>query len=180
MRSAQPTPGEHQYRFRRRFELVFVVVFIALLCTLLANRFAAYQQAARLTRLNLDIASMRRGLGYAMLHAVTQGGWTAIRRLAGTNPVKYLQSPLSGYIGTRTDSSPSAVSPGHWYFDPQRHLLIYRLHRVTDYPGALAHPPRVEFAIIFIPRRGSDGSQGNLQLVEISAHSAIPLPVILP
>jgi len=95
-----------------------------------------YQEVAEKTAVETTVLNMRTGLRYKMTELMLHGRVPEISRLAGENPVKWLASAPSGYLGACRGVKLDAISPGSWCFDEERRELLYRINRSSHFvPG---------------------------------------------
>ncbi len=151
--------------WRRPIETAIVLALVGVFAALATERFMAYRRLAEVTRMRLDVATMRHALGIALAERSVRGGWPAMRALDGSNPVRLLLRPPAGYRGRFTHFNPAGLAPDAWGFDAVRGRLIYRLPRGVTLPGSWPNPPRLVFRIIV---SGSPiGGQARAELTRI-------------
>ncbi len=151
--------------WRRPIETALVLALVGVFAALATERFGAYRRLAEVTRMRLDVATMRRALGVALAERSARGGWAAMRSLGGSNPVRLLLRPPAGYRGRFTHFNPADLAPGEWGFDVPRGRLIYRLPRGVTLPGSWSNPPRLVFRIIVSGR--PTGGRARAELARI-------------
>ncbi len=134
--------------WRWKIETAIVVMLVGVFAALVADRYQAYRRLAEVTRMQLDVSTMRSALGIALAERAVRGGWPAMRALDGSNPVRLLLNPPAGYRGRFTHFNPAALAPDEWGFDGPRGWLVYRLPSGVTLPGSWPDPPRQVFRIV--------------------------------
>ncbi len=153
--------GFERWRWRHRVELAAVFMILGVLVALFVARIPHYEAAVEETALHANIEAMRAGLAQAVLVARVHDNTKGLAALPGSNPVNLAAVPPGGYLGIRRGQNPGRVKPGHWYFDPTRGVLIYRVRSRWAFSSPLGPPPRVVLKIVV--RRG-----GTPQLVSMA------------
>jgi hypothetical protein len=148
--------------WRRPIETAIVLALVGVFAALATERFNAYRRLAEVTRMRLDVATMRHALGIALAERSVRGGWTAMRALNGSNPVRLLLHPPAGYRGRFAHFNPAKIAPDAWGFDASRGRLVYRLPRGVTLPDSWPDPPRLVFRIIVSGRPGGGRTRAEL------------------
>jgi len=134
--------------WRWKLETAIVVVLVGVFIALVVGRYQAYRRLAEVTRMQLDVSTMRSALGVALAERAVRGGWPAMRDLNGSNPIRLLLNPPAGYRGSFTHFNPAKLAPDEWGFDGSRGQLVYRLPDGTKLSGSWLDPPRQIFQIV--------------------------------
>ncbi len=154
--------------WRWKIETAIVVVLVGVFAALVADRYQAYRRLAEVTRMQLDISTMRGALGIALAERSVRGGWSAMRALNGSNPVRLLLNPPAGYRGRLAHISPTMLAPDQWGFDTSRGVLVYRLPSGVTLAGSWPNPPRQVFRIMV---SGSpSGGDARAELILVRPH----------
>jgi hypothetical protein len=114
---------------------VFVVVG-ALAVGLLRALNDALERAERQV-VELTLRNMRTGMQLAMGEAMMRQREGEIAAWAGSNPMRWLDSPPEGYRGECTAGESRDLSGGQWCFDRVGRQLVYR-PRASDHLRVLA------------------------------------------
>ena len=94
-----------------------------------------YQELAEKTVVEATVANMRSGLRYRIAELMVNGRMNEMGSLSSENPMFWLKAPPSNYLGQVAQQG-QRIPPGSWYFDPQRHELVYLLqHSRYFQPG---------------------------------------------
>ena len=104
--------------------VIFLLVS-ALALWLLSALNDAKERAERLS-VELTIRQMRSGMHFAMGEALIRQSARLINSWEGSDPVRWLDSPPSGYRGECSAAERQALSGGEWCFDRKRRELVYR------------------------------------------------------
>lgn len=155
-----------------RLELAAAVIVIAVICTAFLGRglrvlAAAEEQNVQASMLNIE--SALRILFYGL---IVDGRAAEAITWQNGNPVTLMQSwgtatdigtavtypelarfgTMSGamgmnYVGEFEAIDPGAISPGHWYFDRQERMLVYRVRNDEFFRSTLPGPARIRFRL---------------------------------
>lgn len=107
-----------------------------------------YVELSEKSAMDLLVTHMRIGLRQEKARLYTQSREHEIQKLANTNPIHWLKTPPSNYLGERSDISPKAIPAGQWLFNPQNHTLYYQpqRHRYL-YRGTTLYQGTIQFKI---------------------------------
>lgn len=107
----------------RQFEFGAVVVLLAALgFGLLAALESMQDESERLT-VELTIRNMNTGLFLRQAERLAAGRADTLRELAEQNPMDWLRTAPTGYVGER--SCPEGLAAGQWCWNTQQHQLYY-------------------------------------------------------
>ena len=115
------------------FELLVSAVMLGILALFLLDRMLTYQEMAEKTTVEMTVMNMRTGLRYQIAEYMTQNRDNEIDRLAGENPVKWLESPPPNYLGELSKPRSEDIPPGSWYFDLSKRALCYRVNKSRNF-----------------------------------------------
>lgn len=113
------------------FELVGIIVIASVIVITLLNRFYYYQEIAEKTVMEMTVMNMRSGLRLRIAELKMQGRMGEASQLMQENPMTWLETLPANYMGQVTDSKPTDLLPGSWYFDTGRQELVYRAQHDT-------------------------------------------------
>lgn len=108
-----------------RFELGLAVFLISVFAFLAMKRMSMLEAVAESRMLEMTITNLRVG---AMLYVSTQllsGNLNRIVAITRESPVGHLISTPGGYIGSLGGVHPDSIQPGQWYYDLDKHMLVY-------------------------------------------------------
>ncbi len=145
-------------------ELVVVIVLIAVLTTVAAQRLLVLRAEAERAALGQMLGSLRAAVSLRMLTLISGGREEELPGLAGSNPMELLADPPHRYLGALDAPDPAAIPPGHWYFDRDAGVLVYRVRYAERFESELADPPRAAFRVelVFEDRNGDGRYQPGL------------------
>ena len=115
-----------------RLELAVVVLLIASCFTWLLNRMNQMVALGEATALDLTVRNLKTGVMSAVAVGLIGNKPDALPGIADGNPVGTAIEPPAGYIGAVRDTNPASIQPGQWYYDEDRHWLVYHVVN-TDY-----------------------------------------------
>jgi len=69
------------------------------------------------------------------------------KELSGMNPILLLQGPPKNYLGSVRDPQEKDITPGSWYFRPEKGLLVYKARFPHDIPFTQEPTRKLQFAL---------------------------------
>ena len=114
------------------FELLVVVVIVALLATMLLSRVMFYLEQAEKVAMEQTMGNLRSALHLQAAALVARDKVHDIPRLVGQNPMNWLAEKPSNYAGEYFSPQPGDVVFGNWYFDLKDRNLVYLVHNGTN------------------------------------------------
>jgi len=142
------------------FSLLELVVVIALISTLVAvavTRLLPYiDEAERVAVLRVE-GQLRSSLMMEAAKRVVRGQSASLSDLEGSNPVKFLLEPPKNYIGERLLREIEQVPTRRWYYEQDRHRLVYRLGAPFGLPvhDESVEDPAFEVRVAFADTNGN-------------------------
>jgi len=118
-------PEEHlgYYTGSRWISFAVAVLLIAIVSLWLAASLRDTEERTEKLVVEQAVRRMHMGMQLAMGEAMMQGREREIVTWVGSNPVRWLDGDLRGYIGTCARRE--TLAPGHWCFDELRSELHY-------------------------------------------------------
>ena len=110
-------------------EFCVVAVVVGMLLAVFFDRVLMYQELAEKAAAEVTVIRMRTGLRYRVAELLLQRQEREVAGLVGSNPVKWLDLPLSNYAGEFSAAQLDKVPPGSWYFDLGKGEIRYRIQR---------------------------------------------------
>lgn len=108
-------------------EMAVVIALIGILLAVAANRLLPWiDEAERVAVLSVE-GQLRSTLTMEAARRIARGQSASIVELEGTNPVKFLLEPPKNYVGELQQQQAGQAPTRHWYFEADRHRLVYRL-----------------------------------------------------
>jgi type II secretory pathway pseudopilin PulG len=118
------------------FELILVIVLVAVFSGILLSRFLMYQEAAEKAAMEQTAGAIRSALNMRMAALVARGRTDEIPKLAALNPFTLLADKQWNYAGEYYDIAGSDIAPGSWYYDLKNKELVYLVDRGAHFvPG---------------------------------------------
>ena len=131
----------------RPFELTLAALLaLALLVAAVRTMTPLFAFAER-ESMRAALNEMRSGLMLAALVALTRGDHEALAALGHANPATLTPAGPTRYAGEHRDVDASRVSGAYWYFDPEQHLLGYRVDATEVFEGGAEAPTRARFRV---------------------------------
>ncbi len=132
-------------------ELVVVICIVALLAALANERLRGLQAEAERASMQHVLGAVRSALALEVAARLARGEADTLVQLASTNPMDHLSEQPGNYLGALQGADPVRIPPGHWYFDRDRALLIYRVRHVRFVETAVSGPAQIRFKLVAIP-----------------------------
>ncbi len=107
-----------------KFEFAVVLVIFGILATLLLNRLIALEHETEQLEVSLTLRHIHVGLKLAIGEHIMRGEEARIPELLGENPLNFL--------GQKVGSGGTA---GHWAYQPNARILIYRPRQPEAFEG---------------------------------------------
>ncbi|MES3021152.1 MAG: type II secretion system protein [Pseudomonadota bacterium] len=106
-------------------ELAVVVAIIAILAGALLKRVTFYNEQAELAAMQTVLGALRGSLHLKAAQLIAKGRTGELTSLVGKNPMDLLAEKPSNYLGEYFSPQSFKITPGNWYFDRQKKLLVY-------------------------------------------------------
>ncbi|ELX08220.1 hypothetical protein Jab_2c02660 [Janthinobacterium sp. HH01] len=107
------------------FEFAVVASIFGLLVMVALERMAYYRRAGDDAGVQALLINMRSALSSKVMALQVQGREQEIGALAGANPIAWLARPPDNYAGELAAEAAKNVKAGNWYFDPEKHKLVF-------------------------------------------------------
>ncbi|TFW10288.1 prepilin-type N-terminal cleavage/methylation domain-containing protein [Oxalobacteraceae bacterium OM1] len=128
------------------FELVLVIVLVAVFSGVLLKRFTMYQEMAEKAGMEQTAGVLRSALHLQMAGLITRGRIGDIPKLAEVNPFSLLAERQHNYVGEYFD--PKDIPTGSWYYDLKNRQVVYLVHRDAHFSPNLRGECIVRFQIV--------------------------------
>lgn len=106
------------------FELVLVIVVVALAASILFGRTLDYQEMAEKTAMEQTAGVVRSALAMQLSGLIARGRMEDIPKLKAVNPMMLLAEVPKNYVGEYY-GTPDDIPAGSWYFDLKSRELVY-------------------------------------------------------
>ncbi len=134
-------------------ELTLVVILIGIFITVAIDRIWPLRITAERTAVLEVQGALESALGITIAGRVARGaGLSAIARLQGTNPIRFLATPPANYVGSFTHPRRHRIPPGSWYFDRRTRTLVYLVRFRRHFETPLTGPKRIRFRVELVYR----------------------------
>ena len=133
------------YATKKWVQHAVLFVVVGLIAVGLISALGDATEQAERQIVELTIRNMRTGMQRAMGEALMHQREGEMASWAGSNPVRWLDSPPAGYRGECSTAESRALSGGEWCFERGRRELVYRprnldrLHESTGEILSLIH-----------------------------------------
>ncbi len=129
-------------------ELVVVIVAVALLASIAAERMLRYAEQAEKSAMEQTIGAMKSALSLRFAALFLAGRKDGISGLGSENPMDWLAERPPGYQGALHKPDPRALERPGWYYDPASKELVYLPLRTRHLAGRAAMEDRIRFRIV--------------------------------
>jgi prepilin-type N-terminal cleavage/methylation domain-containing protein len=137
MRKTQFNRSPHGFTL---FELIIVIILVAVFSGILLKRFQVYQEMAEKTAMEQTAGAVRSALTIQVAGLIARGRVEDIPKLVAVNPMTLLTESQKNYVGEYYNVERADIPTGSWYFDLKRRHLVYVVrngtHFVSDENGA--------------------------------------------
>ena len=131
-------------------EMVIVIILVAILFAVAADRLLKYRIAAERVALAYSVAKLRTAVTLEMAHHIIRQEMHKLLDLVGANPMGFLLEQPESYAGVFPSPDLEKIDEGQWFFDSHQGMLVYKVrfgdHFVTDLAGI----PRARFKIFLV------------------------------
>lgn len=118
------------------FELAITVAIIGVLAGALLSRVNLYQREAELAAMQNIVGVLRSSLTMRVAHLTASGRGAEISKLLTVNPMDLLAQKPANYLGEYFTPHNFKISPGNWYFNRKKLLLVYITRTGATFQGA--------------------------------------------
>ncbi len=143
-------------------EFVLAAIVISILIVVFFSRVVRLSEAVERTAVQQTVNNLDSVIKLKWLTHLVRNEQDALRAMVGSNPMRLLQEPPVTYLGELDHPDPAAIPPQRWYFDKDRHLLVYRVANPRAIEGGAMDPPRIRFRVEAV----RDG-EGNIRSIEM-------------
>jgi prepilin-type N-terminal cleavage/methylation domain-containing protein len=138
----------HRRRGFTLIELVVVVVAVALLASVAAERMLRYAEQAEKSAMEQTIGAMKSAMSLRFAALFLAGRQDSIGGLGTENPMDWLAERPPGYQGARNQPDLSALERPGWYFDSGSREVVYLPLRTRHLAGRAATEERIRFRVV--------------------------------
>jgi general secretion pathway protein G len=107
------------------FELAVVIAIIGVLAGMLLTRLTVYQEQAEMAAMENTLGILRTSLAMRSGQLIARGQASELSKLLTMNPMDLLAQKPSNYAGEYYSPQKAKISPGNWYFNRKKLLLVY-------------------------------------------------------
>lgn len=115
------------------FELILVVILVAVFAGILLGRFLIYQEMAEKAAMEQTAGAVRSALNLQVAKLLTQGRVEDIPKIATVNPMNFMTDQQRNYVGEFYEATLADIPPGSWYYDLKHQELVYLVFRGSHF-----------------------------------------------
>lgn len=130
------------------FELAITVAIIGVLAGALLSRVNMYKREAELAAMQNLVGVLRSSLSMRAAQLIAMGRRAEISKLVTMNPMDLLAQKPANYLGEYFTPQNFKISPGNWYFNRKKLVLVYITRTGATFQGAV--PQQFEYRIELI------------------------------
>ena len=132
------------------FELIVVIVLIAVLSGILLRRFLTYQELAEKVAMEQTAGAIRSALTIQLAALVVRGRLKDAPQLATINPMNLLADGQQNYAGEFFTVKPGDVPRGSWYYDLKRGQLVYLVQHDAHFVSGKEGESEVRYSVALL------------------------------
>ena len=149
-------------------EFALVVVFMGLLMWLAMTKILRLEGDVERVNVQRTVAALNSALAMEFAERVVDSRLDTVPELAGGNPMERLAQVPHNYLGPMEQAAPAEIRLGHWYFDTEEEVLVYRVSHADRFVTPLEGPPRARFRVEVVTSERHGGPQG-VRVVAVDA-----------
>lgn len=154
-------------------EFVVAVIVFGILAVVLLDRVRYYQEVAEKAVMEITIMNIRTGLRYRVAELMLHDRMGELADIERQNPVKWLATPPPNYLGEMRDYNIEEISPGNWFFDTGRRMLVYRVNSGRSFVSATGAEKIVRYHVVSVKRQPRSGG-GSVSVEGVALESVEP------
>ena len=136
-------------------ELVGIIVIASILSLFFYDRLRRYQALAEKQSMEMTVRNMRSGLQLRVAELMMADRMDQAGQLVQENPIRWLATPPPNYLGEISNPRSADIPLNSWYFDPDRHELVYLLRRNKFFGPDPADEKPIVFRVTAVDRGSS-------------------------
>jgi general secretion pathway protein G len=142
-------------------EFAIVLVIVSALVAILLDRAQANLESAERMVMERQAREIGSALNYQVAKLVGLNQQRELDRLAKTNPVDWLPSKPSNYLGEFSATPQGKDVPGNWFFDTETRELVYVVHRGERFVPDASGRKHVRYSVLLVtgPATSTNGRQ---------------------
>jgi len=132
------------------FELIVVIVLVAILSGMLLRRFTNYQEMAERVAMEQTAGAVRSALTIQLAGLIVRGKLEDAPRLESINPMNFLSEPQKNYIGEFFSVKPGDIPAGSWYYDLKNRQLVYAVQHDAHFTSSIKDEKAVRYKVSLV------------------------------
>ena len=136
-------------------ELVGIIVIASIVSLFLYDRLRRYQALAEKQSMEMTVRNIRSGLQLRVAELMMADRMDEAGQLVQENPIRWLATAPTNYLGELRNPQVTDLPLSSWYFDPDRHALVYILRRNKFFGSDPADEKPIVFRVTAVDRGSS-------------------------
>ncbi len=132
------------------FELIVVIVLVAILSGMLLRRFINYQEMAERVAMEQTAGAVRSALTIQLAGLIARGKLEDAPRLESINPMNFLSEPQKNYVGEFFSVKPGDIPAGSWYYDLKSRQLVYTVQHDAHFTSSKKGEKAVRYKVSLV------------------------------
>lgn len=128
-------------------ELIAVVALVIILVAVAIENLMPLRGAAERASVRTVIGHLKSAISMELTRRVLKKNAGNVADMDHANPFEYLAATPSNYAGSIALKDTQSLERGHWYYDRNRGLIVYRVRWPAYFEGGPGGIPRVRFRV---------------------------------
>jgi general secretion pathway protein G len=132
------------------FELLIVIVVIALLFNIAVDQLKKYWEAAEKSAMEQTVGVIRSALQLQVTKLIAQNRIRDMKDLAQQNPFNWLTEKPRNYLGELNNPPIDQLARGNWYFDTAQHHIVYIVDQTDHFTPKIAGQRTLHYQVAVV------------------------------
>lgn len=150
------------------FELILVVILVAVFSGILLGRFLYYQEVAEKAAMEQTAGAVQSALTIQFAGLITRGKMEDVPKLAAVNPMKLLTDTQPNYAGEFYEAGTGDIPRGSWYFDLKQRHLVYVVRNGARFLPKEGEAKEVRYKVSVVYNDWMTSGQGESDLKQVA------------
>lgn len=147
------------------WELMVVVALVVFLFAITIENLLPLRGDAERVAVTATRSSIVSTIGLEAVRRTLTDGMAGMEAMDGANPIEWLGVTMGNYAGSVQGAGYESIPRGHWAFDEDAEVLVYRVRYPEYFQGSFTAPPVIRFRVAV--RRNANGKVGGVGLDQL-------------